>query len=183
MFAYVFGLRESDYCDLLSLLELAQQIKSDSKGEIQQRFEDPYEELAYISKSYGVQDMNKYLEKGGEYFSHEEARKLANKLYEYPKIAEQLTSLLPPSFSEVEKRVKDEANKGAGVGARVGGGAGSVIGATVGFLIGGPPGALIGAAVGAAGAPGGAAVNANLAKDRQIKKERDRLDKPEKLAR
>ena len=176
VFSYGFGLKDLGYCDLLSLLKMDQQIMSSSKVNIQQKFDDPYQELADISGRYGVRDMEKYTKWGKEILSPTDTTQLANRMYEYPKIAERLTSLLPASFSEIEERVVNETQKGAGLG----GGTGAIIGAGLGAIIGGPIGAGIGAAIGGGG---GGAAGGNFAKDNQIKEERKKLEKPEALAR
>jgi von Willebrand factor type A domain len=175
VFAYAFGLKESDHCDLLSLLELDQQMMPNSKGKIQRNFNDPYQEIAEISKRYGIKDMDKYTKWGQDILSSIEARQLANRMYEYPKIAERLTSLLPESFSQVEERVVEETAKGA-TGGGIGGAA---IGAGIGFLLGGPLGAAVGGTIGGGG---GGGFFGKLAQDNSIKEERQKLEKPEKLA-
>ena len=174
VFAYAFGLKETDCCDLLSLLEMEQQTMLNSKANIQHKFSDPYQELADISSHYGVKDMAKYTQWGRDVFSPTEARQLANRLYEYPKITERLTSLLPESFSEIEERVKSNTAKGAAIGV----GIGALIAAP--FTGGASLLALLGAGGVAAGAAGTA--GAMIAKENSIKEERRKLEKPEKLA-
>ncbi|MEH1826707.1 MAG: VWA domain-containing protein [Nostoc sp.] len=169
VFAYAFGLKESDYCDLLSLLELDRQMMSNSKEKIQRNFDDPYQELADISRRYGIKDMEKYTKWGKEILSPPEARQLSNRLYEYPRIAERLTSLLPETFSQIEERVKTNTAAGAIGGATAGG--------LLAILTGGA--SLV--ALGLAGA--GSAAVAKIAQDESIKQERKKLEKPEKLAR
>ncbi len=168
VFAYAFGLKELDYCDLLSLLELDQQMMSSSKGEIEHKFNDPYQELADISKNYGIKDMEKYTKWGKDILSLKEARQLSNRLYEYPKIAERLTSLLPESFSQIEKKVQSDTTAGA----ILGGGAIEILG----LLLTGGVAPLIG--VVAAGT-----ASAEYAKRKSIGQEKKKLEKPEALAR
>jgi hypothetical protein len=174
VFAYAFGLKESDHCDLLSLLELDQQMMPNSKGKIQRNFNDPYQEISEISKKYGIKDMDKYTKWGQEILSPTEARQLANRMYEYPKIAERLTSLLPKSFSQVEERVVEETAKGAAKGAAIGGGIGGGV-----LLLLHPVGWGV-LALGAAAAL--SASMGKVAQDNSIKEERQKLEEPEKLA-
>lgn len=174
VFAYAFGLKELDHCDLLSLLELDQQMMPNSRGKIQQNFDNPYQEIAEISKRYGIKDMNKYIKWGQEILSPTEARKLANRMYEYPKIAERLTSLLPESFSQIEERVVEETAKGAAIGGGIGG---SIIAAVMMLHPAGWVALGLGAATAGLSAAGG-----KVAQDNSIKEERQKLEKPEKLA-
>jgi len=165
VFSYAFGLSKMDYCDLLTLLEIYQKMAS-KKEIVQRNYHNPYDELSAIAREYGVQNMDKYTKWVREILGYSEARRLANRLYQYPKIAKKLTKLLPEDFSQIEERVKTKTAKTAIISGLGTAGFGVATGG-VGFAL----GALVSAI-----ATGRTANNA-------INKEQEKLEKPKALAR
>jgi hypothetical protein len=183
VFSYLFGLRNVEYCDMFSLMKVGQEIYSGiekDKNSSQHIHRDPYEELAAISRTYGIKDMANYLDWLRDILNEREAQRLAIRLHEYPRVAERLTSFLPESFSEVEGRVKRDAT----VGASTGFAGGAALGALIGTLL---PVPLLGTAAGwALGGGVGSAISfvgVKIGKKAGIKRETKKLEKPEALAR
>ena len=95
VFAYAFGLKDVDYCDLLTLVKLGAEITSDDKGEKLSSFGcyNYYEELVSIAKHFGVQDINTNWIK--DTLNESEAENLVKRLRQFPRIAKHLANLLP----------------------------------------------------------------------------------------
>lgn len=185
VFVYAFGLKDTDYGDLITLIELGKQILDQPKKEDNtplQIYDNPYEELAAISKQYGIKDMEKYIKWGKDILNPEEAQRLTRRLHQYPRIAERLMGLLPESFSEVEGRVVEDTKQGAVEGGCKGVLSGVAL-TVIGALVGGPFGAAWIGSLGLVGGGLGAGIGADSAKKASIDRERKQLEKPESLAR
>jgi hypothetical protein len=104
VFAYAFGLKDLDYCDLLTLIKFGQEMtfNQTKKGNTSQRtYSDPYGELEDIAKKNGIQDIpgfKTWIMKALP--RSEEAQRLAERLHQYPQIAKHITQFLPKNIGE-----------------------------------------------------------------------------------